>query len=94
MHFFNTYPTFYEEKFDWNSIDVGVDAIAVYYDGEEFNNVYRTTVKRLYMSKIEKSEKQNEQSWTADEIAEYANSGDFGLSSDELEDLMDGICGY
>jgi len=39
MHFFNTYPTFYEEKFDWNSIDVGVDAIAVYYDGEEFNNV-------------------------------------------------------
>ena len=46
------------------------------------------------MSKIEKSEKQNEQSWTADEIAEYANSGDFGLSSDELEDPMDGICGY
>ena len=46
------------------------------------------------MSKIEKSEKQNEQSWMADEMAEYANAGDFGLSGGELEDLMDGICGY
>lgn len=39
-------------------------------------------------------EENEEQSWTADEVSEYANPGDFGLSSDELDDLIEAMCGY
>lgn len=40
-------------------------------------------------------EENNEgQSWTGEEVSEYANPGDFGLSYDELDDLIDAMCGY
>lgn len=35
----NEYPNFIEDKFEWDSsIDVGSDAVDIYYDGKVFNN--------------------------------------------------------
>lgn len=39
-------------------------------------------------------EEENNQSWTTDEVCEDANPGDFGLSYEELDNLIEGMCGY
>lgn len=39
-------------------------------------------------------ENKGEQSWILEEVHEYANAGDFGISDEELSDLLDSMCGY
>lgn len=35
-----------------------------------------------------------EQSWTGEEVREYACAGDFGMTDEELDDLLDAMCGF
>lgn len=37
---------------------------------------------------------ENEQSWTSEEVLEIANNGDFGISEEELGDIIEAMSGY